>query len=387
MTKKFFIIAGEASGDVLGGKLICEIKSQMLQQNEVAEFIGVGGENMKAQGLKSIFSMSDLSVMGFVEILPHLFTLLARIKQTADEIIASKPDFIITIDSPDFNFRVMEKLKKYKFAKKIHLIAPSVWAYRAKRAQKISYLYDLLLTILPFEPPYFTKYGLKAVFIGHPIIENAPDMSKKNQISQEFRQKNGFYEQDNLLYVTPGSRIGEVRKIFPEFIAAINILKTKIDNLSVIIATVSKTQNIVEKMAKNLEVKYVLVSPNEKNQALFAADFSLAKSGTNALESSLYQVPMVVCYKVNFITYVMAKILLKIKFANLINLIMNKEIIPELIQKNCTSEIIARKCEELMKNKTLAQLQIKNSKDGLKILGLNAEINPTKKAVHEIFAL
>ncbi len=387
MTKKFFIIAGEASGDVLGGKLIHEIAAQMKQQGDVVKFVGVGGANMEAQGLKSIFPMSDLSVMGFVEVLPHLFTLLARIQQTADEIIAQKPDFIITIDSPDFNFRVMEKLKNYKFAKKIHMIAPSVWAYRARRAQKISRLYDLLLAILPFEPPYFTKYGLKTVFIGHPIIENVPDFTKKAEINQEFRQKNGFYAHDNLIYLTPGSRIGEVKKIFPEFIAAINILKTKVENLSVIVATVDKTRNVVEKMAKDLEVKYVLVAPDEKTSALFAADFALAKSGTNTLEASLYKIPMVVCYKVNFVTYLMAKLLLKIKFANLINLIMDKEIIPELIQQNCESQAIVSKCEALMKNKTMAQLQIKNSEVGLRILGLDAAMKPTHKAVYEILAL
>lgn len=386
MTKKFFIIAGEPSGDLLGSKLIREIKTQLRHENQEAEFIGVGGPLMKEEGLHSIFPMSELSVMGFAEVVPHIFKLLARIKQTTDEIIVRKPDFIITIDAPDFNFRVMEKLKNYKAAKKIHMIAPSVWAYRAKRAQKIAPLYDLLLTILPFEPPYFTKYGLKAKFIGHPIIENAPQMANKAQISMHFRQKYGFYSHDVLIYVTPGSRISEVKKIFPQFVAGLNLLRGTVENLAVVIMCVDKTRAKVEELAKDLQVKYVLLDQKEKSDALFAADFSLAKSGTNTLESSLHQLPMLICYKVNFVTYVLAKILLKIKFANLVNLILDKEIIPELLQQKCRGDVISRQLEELIKNKNSADAQIANSEMALKILGLNGS-SPTQKAVKEIFSL
>ena len=384
MTKKFFIIAGEASGDVLGAKLIHEIKQQFLAKNEAVEFVGVGGKSMQEAGLRSIFPMEDLSIMGFAEVLPHLFTILKRIRQTADEIMLQKPDFIITIDSPDFNFRVMEKVKKYDAAKKIHLIAPSVWAYREKRARKVARLYNLLLVILPFEPPYFTKHNLKTVFIGHPIMENAPDMKMKEEASLRFRNKYGFYLHDTLIYLTPGSRRSEVKKIFPEFITALNLLKNRVNNLSVVIPVVEKTRNIVEKMAKSLDVKYVIVEREEKSDALFAADFSLAKSGTNTLEASLYELPMVVCYKVNLLTYFLAKILLKIRFANLVNLIMESEIIPELIQQNCNAQAIAARLEAIISSKKVAQLQVENSKVALKILGLGSAMRPTEKAVAEI---
>jgi len=387
MTKKFFIIAGEASGDLLGGKLIEEIKSQFASKNEAVEFVGVGGKLMQQQGLKSIFPLEELSVMGFVEVLPHLAKLLKRIKQTADEIRAQKPDFVITIDSPDFNFRVMQKIRDFKSCKKIHLIAPSVWAYRKKRAQKIAQLYDLLLAILPFEPPYFLKYNLKTVFVGHPIVENAPNMALKKEAATHFRQKYGFYATDTVVLITPGSRIGEVKKIFPHFIAAINLLKEKIPNLSVVLTSLDKTAPVVERMSKNFDVKYVIVPQEEKQNALFAADFALAKSGTNTLEASLYGLPMLVCYKVNAMTYAAAKMLLKIKFANLINLIMQREIIPELIQQNCTAEKIASRLEQLVANKNEAYLQIEDSVAALRILGLDADEKPTKKAVREILAL
>lgn len=383
--KKFFIIAGEASGDVLGGKLIAEIKSQFQDKSNL-EFIGIGGTNMQEQGLQSIFDMNELSIMGFVEVVPHIAKLLSRISQTAEAIKKEKPDYVITIDSPDFCFRVMEKLKDFKETKKIHLIAPSVWAYREKRAKKIAALYDLLLVILPFEPPYFSKYNLKTVFIGHPIIENAPDFQNKVIERENFRKKFGFYEEDNLIYITPGSRIGEVKKIFPHFIEAINMLKPKLKNLSVVIPAVSKTKHIVEKLAQNFEVKYAIVEGSEKHSALFAADFALAKSGTNTLEASLYHLPMVVCYKVNFATYVMAKLLLRIRFANLINLILEREVIPELIQQKCTAKEIADNLEKLIKDKNLAQKQIVESKIALKVLGLES-LSPTKKAVAEILSL
>ncbi|MDD2840662.1 MAG: hypothetical protein PHY80_06160, partial [Rickettsiales bacterium] len=174
--RKIFITAGEASGDLLGGKIINALKSNAKNMN--IEFIGIGSEKMKNEGLESIFPMKELSVMGFCEVLPKIFKLLKRINQTVDKILEQKPDLILTIDSPSFSFRVMEKLKSkdkkfFDSVKKVHLIAPSIWAYKEKRAKKMAKLYNLLLCILPFEPPYFEKYGLKTEFIGHPIFDNA----------------------------------------------------------------------------------------------------------------------------------------------------------------------------------------------------------------------
>ncbi len=387
MTKKFFIVAGEASGDVLGAKLIAEIKEQFLQKNEKVEFAGVGGKMMEQEGFVSIFDMNELSIMGFAEVIPHIFKLLARIKQVAAEIIKQRPDYVITIDSPDFNFRVLKKISGFDLPKKIHLIAPSVWAYRQGRAKKIAKLYDLLLAILPFEPPYFNKYGLKTIFVGHPIMENAPDFSRKISVKKEFREKYGFYQEDTIIYVTPGSRIGEVKRIFKEFIDAINLLKDQVENLSVAIAVVGKTRKTVEEMAKNLEVKYVLIEGSEKYDALFACDFALTKSGTNTLEASLYQIPMLICYKVNFITYIVARLLVRIRFANLVNLIMEKYVIPELLQDKCDAQVIAKNLQYLIKNPEIAKKQIDESVVALKIMGFGAEKSPTQKAVQEILKL
>ncbi len=385
MTKKFFIIAGEASGDLLGSKLIAELKLQ----NSQSEFIGVGGKLMQEQGLISIFPMEELSVMGFLEVVPHLVKLLRRIKQTAEIIEQEKPDFLITIDSPDFCFRVLKQVVSRKSLvvsrmKKIHLIAPSVWAYRPKRAEKISKLYDLLLAILPFEPPYFEKYGLKTVFIGHPIVEDAPDFSAKESENLKLRKKYLIKENDVVICITPGSRNGEVKKIFPEFIGAINLLVEKIPNLKIVIPLVDKTKNLVSQMAKDLKTEYFLIEKEEKNSAFFATNFALAKSGTNTVELSLYRIPMIVAYKINFLTHFIVKRMVKIKFANLINLILNKELIPEMLQNNCESKEISHCLEKLILDKNFAQKQISESLAALKLMGLGSSENPSKKAAMEI---
>ena len=381
--KKFFVIAGEASGDLLGAKLIKELKAQ----NPDSTFIGVGGALMKEQGLKSIFPMEELSVMGFLEVLPHIPKLLKRINQTAEAVKSEKPDVVITIDSPDFCFRVMKKLRDFKSVKKVHMIAPSVWAYREGRAEKISKLYDLLLAILPFEPPYFEKYGLRTVFIGSPIVENAPDFSQKTKIRNEFRAKYNIAENSTVLLATPGSRNGEVGKIFPEFIGAINLLAQENRDLKVVIPLIDKTRNLVTEMAKNLKVPYFLVEKNEKNAAFFAADFAFAKSGTNTVEISLYRLPMVIAYKINFITHFIVSRMVKIKYANLINLISNREIIPEMLQDKCRSDLLFLEMKKLINDKNLAQKQLDESVSALKDMGLGNHENPSFKAAKEILKI
>jgi len=380
--KNFFIIAGEASGDLLGSKLIAELK----EKDPQATFVGVGGRLMKEQGLESIFPAEDLSVMGFMEVVPHLPKLLKRIKQTAKEIIDRQPDYVITIDSPDFCFRVIKKIQLENI-KKVHLIAPSVWAYRQGRAKKIAKLYNLLLAILPFEPPYFEKYGLKTVFIGHPITENAPNMSSKLTVNLAFRTANKIDRQDVVLFVTPGSRNGEVKKIFPEFIGAINLLAQENQNIKVLLPLVDKTRELVSTMAKDLKVPYFLIEKSQKEEALFASDYALAKSGTNALEISLYEIPLLIAYKINCITHFIFKRMVKIKFANLINLVMNQEIIPEMLQDKCSSVQIAAQIKAIINDKEAAKKQIEKSNVALRIMGLGFENNPSCKAAQEIMKL
>lgn len=386
MVIRYFIIAGESSGDLLGAKLIKEIKARAKKNQEI-EFLGIGGRLMQEEGFLSLIDMSELSVMGFVEVLPHIPRLLSRIRMIADEIKVIKPDYVITIDAPDFNFRVMKKLRNYHDSKKIHLIAPSVWAYREGRAKKIAPLYDLLLSILPFEAPYFTKHGLKTEFIGSPIVENLPDFDSKEKIEKKFRKKYDFSANDVLLYVTPGSRNFEVKKIFPEFIKAINVVKDEVKDLKVVIPAIDRVSHYVENLAHDLDVKYRVIKTDEKDDALMSCDFALAKSGTNTIEISLYKIPLIVCYKFNALTYFILDKMVTNRFANLINIIMNRYVITEHIQEDCQGGKIAESLKDLIVNKKTAKTQLGDCNKALKMMGMGSRKTSTKKAVDEILKL
>ena len=381
---KIFLIAGEPSGDVLGGKLISSLKKQIGNTKEI-ELIGIGGPKMEEQGLKSIFSINQLSLMGFAEIVPHIPKLLGLIKYTADLIIKEQPDLIITIDAPDFCFRVIKKIKENPAAdkiKKIHFIAPTVWAYRPGRAQKIAKLFDLLLTILPFEPPYFERHGLKTIFIGHPIVE---DIVKSD--GADFRIRHQIKPDDILICLTPGSRSGEVKRILPEMIGAINILAKKYHNLKVAIPAIDKTYEMIKERLSAFKVEVILTTQDEKNEIFYASNFAIAKSGTNTIELAIAKLPMIVVYKANYLTYRIIKSLAKVKFANLINLILNKEVIPEMIQPNCKAEKLARRLDMLISNPNLGKEQIVESEIALKLLGFGSEQKSSDKAARAILEL
>ena len=378
---KIFIIAGEPSGDVLGAKLMAEIKNQSHQE---VEFYGVGGSKMEEQGLNSIFDMADLSLMGFAEIIPHIPKLLKRIRQTAEAITQNEAKMVITIDSPDFCFRVIKKLNKYsqtKDIKKVHFIAPTVWAYRQKRAKKIAKLYDLLLAILPFEPPYFEKYGLETLFIGHPITENNFLIGEQN-----LRKKYQIKENDLVICAMLGSRIGEVKRILPEAVGAINILAAKHHNLVVLMPTIAKTKPLIKANIDLFNTKTILLDEDEKYLAFKASNLAIAKSGTNNLEIAIAKLPMITIYKINPITHFLVKRMIKIKFANLINIILNKELITELLQNNCCAQKIAFVAENLLTNPQIMNNQIDESQNVLKILGLNSGETPSKKAAKKILS-
>ncbi|GDX36526.1 lipid-A-disaccharide synthase [Alphaproteobacteria bacterium] len=377
------LIAGEPSGDLLGAKLIAELKILF----PFAKFTGVGGKNMISQGLQPIFPMEDLTVMGFVEVLPYLPKLISRINKTAQYLKQVQPQIVITIDSPDFCFRVIKKIKDQTNIKKVHLIAPSVWAYRQGRAKKIAKLYDLLLAILPFEPPYFEKHGLKTVFVGHPIIEKIPDFTSKDILNKKFRTENNIEENDLVVCLTPGSRKSEVKKIFPELIKAVNLLAKENTNLKIIIPIINKTQDLVKSMATDLKVSYSLINDQDRTAMFFACNYAIAKSGTNALEFSLFKIPLIVCYKINWLTYYLIKMMVKIKFANLINLILKQEVIPELLQRDCCASNIYKKINEFISDNQLANNQINHCQAALKELGLNNDISASKKSAKAIFEI
>ncbi len=350
---KFFIIAGEMSGDILGASLMSGL---ITETKGKVSFYGVGGPLMTDVGLNSMFNMSDLSVMGVFEVIPKIPMLLSRIKKTARAVIDEQPDALITIDSPDFCLRVAKivrlALPKIKI---IHYVAPSVWAWRPERAFKMAKNIDHVLALLPFEPPYMEDAGMTCDFVGHPVISNA--MVKPKEI--EKLRANLELHAGPIITVLPGSRIGEIKRMCPIFKDVLINIKEKIPDVQFILPAASTVEDLVISTVKNWEVKpklllsmdySVLEISNRKYAAYAVSSAALATSGTVALELASQNCPMVVAYKANWITTKMVEKLAKIDTANLINIITDTRKIPEHLFDNCTAENISKSLCNLLLN-------------------------------------
>lgn len=343
MQKTIFLIAGEASGDALGAKLMAALKTESA---EPVTFLGVGGDRMKAEGLTSIFPMEELSLLGFVEIIPHIPKLLGRIEQVAEEIKRAKPDIVVTIDAPAFNHRVAKKLQGSGI-KLVHYVAPTVWAYKPHRAEKIAKLYSHLLVILPFEPPYFIKEGLPTTFIGHPIIEEHLEGGDGNAA----RKKHGIPANVPVLGVMPGSRSGELKRLMPVYAQTIRALKKDMPYLQVIVFATPRFAERLAEATSAWPVPVTITSDRaERRNALAACNVALAKSGTGTLEFALARIPMVVAYKVHPLSAWMLRRMLQVSHVNLVNLVLGKSAIPELLQEDCTPEKLRTELLKLFRN-------------------------------------
>lgn len=341
MTKTFFLVAGEPSGDALGASLMAGLKSEL---GEV-QFAGVGGELMAQQGLTSQFPMRELSVMGIAEVLPKLFHLLKRVRETADAVIASGADALITIDSPDFCLRVAKAVKRKRpDLPTIHYVAPSVWAWRPKRAFKMAKHIDHVLALLPFEPPYMEEAGMTCDFVGHPVVtQRQPDAAEVSDFRDEF----DIPTDAKILLLLPGSRTTEVSRLAPIFKEVADRLLQYNPELSIVIPAV-KTQVIA--LEREFESRrYTVIDPRDfeldeaekyKRAAFAAADVALAASGTVSLELAAAQTPMVIAYKMKWLSSIIMKQLVKLETVTLVNLVTYTRDIPELLLKDCTADKI-----------------------------------------------
>lgn len=377
---KFYFIAGENSGDFIGAKIIRSIKRGHSNNNTIV-FHGVGGPQMEAEGINSFFNFQEINLMGFFEILPHVFRIKSLINETVEDIITHNTDILITIDSPGFTFRVAEKIKKLApKIKLVHIVAPSVWAYKEGRAKKYSKVYDKLLTLLPFEPPYFTKHGLSAEFIGYPALEQN-FYAKSEALKNEFN----IAGDKKIISITPGSRKSEISRHMP-------IIRKTLDELSL-----KRKITAIFVQPNNLYIGYIskyLVDANfdflfstERLKSFAVSDVALAKSGTNTMEIAASGTPMIVGYKLNKLTYYILKMCIKIKYANIINIISNKEVIPEYIQSNFAADNLSTALSDLITSPQIANEQVKNAQKVLETLGLSNGISPTEKAASIIFAM
>lgn len=369
-----FMIAGEPSGDVLGGRLMASLRD--LTGGNI-EITGVGGEMMREQGLTSLFPMSELSVMGIAEILPHLPSLLRRIRQTAEAVDKAAPDALITIDSPDFTRRVARRVKDRSIPR-IHYVAPTVWAWRPWRAKGFARDFTHLLALLPFEPPWFERVGLPCSFVGHPVLESGADKGD----GPAFRRRHGIGMVDTLVCVLPGSRRGEVTRLAGDFGGALAILAQRHPGMRVVVPTIEAIAPMVREITMGWPGDPVVVQgATERYDAMAAANAALAASGTVSLELALARLPTVIAYRMAPLTHFLVRRLVNIDFASLVNIIEGREVVPELIQGDCRADRLAATLEAMLGPEGLAQVEA--VQPALAQLGLGGE-PPGRRAAQAV---
>ncbi len=355
---KIFIIAGEMSGDVLGAGLMQSLRAR---HDGKIEFRGVGGDLMTAQGLHSIFPMSEIAVMGFAELIPHIPRVLRRINETVRAIREWQPDVVVTIDAPGFNKRVAKKLGRGKIPL-IHYVAPSVWAWRPGRAKTMAQFFDHLLCLFRCEPPYFQREGLAPSFIGHPVV----DSDLGNGRGAQFRAAHNIDAQSPILCLLPGSRRGEVTRLLPLFLQCFHVLKSSHPNMRAVIPTVPHLLDTVRGMT---DADIIVTADHAIKKDIFAAStVALAASGTVSLELAKVKLPMVIAYKVNALSAFIARRLVKLQYFTLTNILLNRPAIPEFFQEQATVENLTGAIDGLIQNEPARTAQIKSGQEALQLL-------------------
>ena len=347
---RIFLIAGEPSGDRLGGALMAGLKSQVPD----VEFDGVGGDLMQAQGLVSRFPMDELSVMGIAEVLPRYRQLKRRIAQSAQAVIDAQPDVLITIDSPDFCLRVARLVKDRSNIRTVHYVAPTVWAWRPGRAEKMARVIDQVLALFPFEPPYMEAAGMECDFVGHPVV--AEPKATDGEIA-EFRAEFGLGDAPCLL-VLPGSRRGEVSRLAPVFGQALHRFVPSHPDLRVVVPTAGPVAARVSDAIRDWPGSPVIVNPADypasraaahKRAAFAAAKLALAASGTVSLELAAAGTPMVVAYRMHWLSWHIIKRMVRLDTVTLVNLVSETRVVPECLGPDCTPDRIARSLESVLR--------------------------------------
>lgn len=372
------LLAGEPSGDALGGALIRALK----QRDPALKISGVGGHRMEEAGLASLFPMSDLSVMGIVEVAPKIPAILRRIRESVDYIKELRPDVVVTIDAPDFSFRVARRVKEEMGAdapRLIHYVAPTVWAWREGRAAKMAKIYDGVICLFDFEPPYFEREGLKAIAVGHPIVE-------RNVLEADgavYRDEVGISLREMTVGILMGSRVSEVNRHGPILTKAASKLAYKIpgDPPHLIVPTLPQTENLVWSHLKHYPGPVHITRRHElKFHAFKAMDIAMAVSGTVGLELAVLGTPHLIAYKMNPMTYSVVKRAVKTPYAHLANIILDKRIVPEFIQSKAEPNAIAEEMLALMIDQRSRKRQIEAFEQLRPRLGFGDEKTPSQKA-------
>lgn len=370
-----YLVAGEPSGDLLASRLMRALKEKT---NGKVRFAGVGGETMIENGFKSLFDSSELAVMGLAEVIPSIPRILKRIRQTVEDIATQRPDVVVTVDSWSFSARVNKGLKALNTGiPQIHYVAPQVWAWKKGRAKTCGRYIDRLMALLPHEAQYFEPYGLKVDFVGHPVVEGGA--SKGN--AKGFRKQIGISDSTELLCVLPGSRRSETKYLLPVFRDVVSSLSKKYPHLHIVIPTVVTVERTVRTAVSEWALPvHVVTGEANRYDAFAASDAALAASGTVALELAMAKVPYTIAYKMNPISSFLARKLVSGRFANLVNILPDREIVKEYLLEDCTVENLTAEVEKLLSDKTYCDTQISQAFDVLKTLGADDSVSPSQKA-------
>ena len=347
--KKIFVLTGEPSGDKLASTVVAKLK----QNHSDIEYLSVGGSHLNSQGVKSIYDLKEITYIGFTSVILNILKIRNKINTTVKKIIEFNPDILLSVDSPDFTLRVAEKVKKNNpKIKTIHYVAPQVWVWREGRVKKFKKFLDHILLLFNFEKKYFDKENIKNTFVGHPLLENKENI--KTDLS------NLIKNDKKIISLFAGSRTSETNILLPILLNFIKLMNEKFNQYYFIFHATDQNKDLIkdELKKKNLINVDVISDEGIKSQILSKSVFAVAKSGTVSLEICNLKVPSIIIYKMNLINFFIVKFLVKVKFANIINIINQKEIIPELIQNECNSKEIFRSVVYFLKNPELMKKQI-----------------------------
>ncbi len=347
--KKIFILTGEPSGDKLASTVVSKLKSQ----NPDIEYLSVGGNHLKKLGINSIFNLNEITYLGFTSIFFNIFKIRNKINQTVNEIIKFDPDILFSVDSPDFTMRVAERVKKINNnVKTIHYVAPQVWIWRKNRVKKIKKFIDHILLLFDFEKKYFDEENIKNTFVGHPLIENNEENKKiiENIIPKDKK----------IISIFAGSRKSEIDALLNILIDFIKLMNKRHNDFYFYFHATDENKNLILSEIKKFNIENIDVVSDEsiKSKILSNSTFAISKSGTVSLQISSANIPSIIIYKLSFINFMIFKMLVNVKFANIINIINNREVIPELLQKKCNADEIYKSVIYLLKNPELIKKQL-----------------------------
>jgi lipid-A-disaccharide synthase len=344
-----YLVAGEASGDALGARLIAALRAR---RPDLA-FAGIGGERMAEQGVVSLFPMRELALMGLLEVLPNVRRLARRLRETAADVAARRPAVVVTIDSPGFAMRLAGQVKPLGIPL-VHYVAPQVWAWRPGRVAQIRARVDRILALLPFELPFFEAAGIPVTFVGHPVLESGADGGD----AARFRARHGLAPEERVVVAMPGSRRMEVSRLLPVFGEALRLAAACVPGLRPVVPVAGVVAGAVRAAAASWPVPPLLVaSPEDKHDAFAAAEAGLIKSGTASLEMAMAGVPHVVAYRLNPVTAAIVRRLVRVPYASLVNLLNEAPVVPEHLQEECTAPALAESLLRLLGDPAAATAQ------------------------------